>query len=178
MKRRPAICQPETDTYLIPLTRDYDTIISAIDADLADVLWKAHTAPHTVYACRLTSHVNGKRKRVGLHRVILARMLDRDLLADEYVDHKDGNGLNNTRDNLRLATKEQNGANSRKQSNNTSGFKGVCWNKQAGKWKAQITVDGKNIYLGYFASKDEAHAAYCTAAEKHFGEFANDGDVE
>jgi len=178
MKRRPAIYQPETDTWGIPLLRGYVAIVDDVDVDLAGVLWTANARLHTVYACRQTPRGDGKQQMVKLHRVILARMLGRDLLAGEYVDHKDGNGLNNTRDNLRLATMAQNCANSRKPSTNTSGLKGVCWQKQAGKWQAQIKVSGKNKYLGLFTSKEAAYAAYCDAAEKYHGEFANDGGVE
>ena len=175
---RPAIYQPQTDTYLIQLTKGKSTTVDAVDADLAGVLWTAYTAPNTVYAYRQTPHVNGKQKTVKLHRVILARMLDRDLMAGEQVDHIDGNGLNNTRPNLRLATNAQNGANRRKSSNNTSGLKGVHWNKYAGKWRARIKVGGTIIHLGYFTDKDEAHAAYNAAAKKHFGEFANNGGTK
>ena len=175
---RKPIFQPQTDTCLIPLTRDHHATVDAVDVDLADVLWWAQPVLHTVYAYRKTSLVNGKQKTVLLHRVILERMLDRDLLTDEHVDHKDGNGLNNTRDNLRLATREQNMANSRKRSDNTSGFKGVCWYEQSGKWRAYIMVGGKKMHLGYFTSKEAAYAAYCTAAEKYHGEFANDGTVQ
>jgi len=172
---RKPIFQPQTDTYLIPLTKSYHATVDVIDANLADVLWAALLAPNTVYACRMTPCGNGKQKAVLLHRVILALKLDRDLLTGEYVDHKDGNGLNNTRGNLRLATREQNMANRRKHSNNTSGFKGVCWHKHKGKWQAQISVSGTIIHLGRFTSKEAAYAAYCDAAEKYHGEFANDG---
>jgi len=174
---RKPIFQPQTNTYLIPLTRDHHATVDAVDVGLADVLWTALTKLHTVYAYRKTPCVNGKQKTVYLHRVILARMLGRDLQANEHVDHIDGNGLNNTRPNLRLATNAQNSANSRKNANNTSGFKGVCWYEQPGKWRACIKVSGKLIHLGYFTSKDDAHAAYCTAAEEYFGEFANDGSL-
>jgi len=176
--KRAAIYQPETDTYLIRLTKGHDTIISAVDADLAALTWTTHHEARTVYACRQTPRVNGKQQMVRLHRVILARMLDRDLLPGEEVDHIKGNGLDNTRDNLRLATKAQNGANRGKNTNNTSGLKGVYWAKREGKWRAIIGVSGTLIHLGYFTDKDEAHIAYCTAAEEYFGEFANDGSVE
>jgi len=172
---RKPIFQPQTNTYLIPLAQDYHATVDAVDVDLADVLWTALLTPYTVYAYRQTPCGNGKQKPVKLHRVILARMLDRDLQVGEHVDHINGNGLDNTRPNLRLATTAQNNANSRKRSDNTSGLKGVYWDKRDGKWKAQISVSGKNIHLGYFTDKDEAYAAYRAATEKHHGEFANDG---
>jgi len=178
MSRRAAIYQPKTDTYLIPLTRGKSTTVDVIDANLADVLWTAKPDSYTIYAHRHEPCGNGKRKTIRLHRVILALMLKRDLLTGEEVDHIDGNGLNNTRKNLRLATKAQNMANSRKRSDNTSGFKGVCWYEHKGKWRAYISVSGKKMHLGYFTSKEAAYAAYCTAAEKYHGEFANDGTVQ
>jgi len=175
---RAAIYQPQTDTYLIPLTQDYEATVDAVDVGLTGVLWMAKPYPRTVYAYRHTPCVNGKREMVLMHRVILALMLDRDLLANECVDHINGKGLDNTRGNLRLATPAENSANSRKPRNNTSGLTGVCWNKHAGKWSARIMVNDTRIHLGYYTSKDEAHSAYNAAAEKHFGEFANNGGGE
>ena len=177
MSRRPAIYQPQTDTYLIRLTRGKSTTVDAVDANLADVLWTTHTAPHTVYAYRMVPNVSGKQKMVYLHRAILALMLGRDLLPGEEVDHIDGNGLNNTRGNLRVCSHAENMANRRKHSNNTSGLKGVHLHK-SGKWQAQIMVSGTPKHLGLFTSKDEAHAAYNAAAEIHFGQFANNGGTK
>jgi len=176
MNRKP-IYQPETDTWRILLTRGYETIVDDVDADLAALTWTAQPSPNTVYACRSVV-LGGKQTTISLHRTVLALKLGRDLSATEHVDHEDGNGLNNTRANLRLATKAQNGANSRKPSNNTSGFKGVCWNRQKGEWKAQIAVNGINKHLGYYTSKEAAYAAYCEAADKYHKEFANNGGTK
>jgi hypothetical protein len=89
------------------------------------------------------------------------------------VDHIDNsNPLNDRINNLRLATRSQNNANRGKQSNNTSGFKGVHWDGFTSRWKAEITVNRKNINLGRFDKPEDAHAAYREAAIKHFGEFA------
>lgn len=87
-------------------------------------------------------------------------------------DHKNGDTLNHQRSNLRLATHAQNCANKGLSKNNTSGFKGVSFIKREQKWAAQIKVDYKNKFLGYFKSPQEAAAAYNIAALKHFGEFA------
>ncbi len=92
--------------------------------------------------------------------------------APEFLDHIDGNQRNNHIENLRPATSSQNGANSRKPSTNTSGFKGVTWNKAAGRFKAQITVNGRKTHLGYFTDPETAHAAYIDAAKQFHGEFA------
>lgn len=89
------------------------------------------------------------------------------------TDHIDGNGLNNQRSNLRIATHSQNGKNRGKCNNNTSGFKGVSWNKKNKRWQANIKINGKRKYLGEFTSKELAHIAYCEACTKYHGEFAN-----
>lgn len=76
---------------------------------------------------------------------------------------------------LRPASYSQNRVNSKTRSDNKSGFKGVCLKKSSGKWGAQIMTDGKMAFLGYFSTPEEAHAAYCEAAKKYHGEFANFG---
>lgn len=92
-----------------------------------------------------------------------------------HIDHINGNPTDNRIANLRLATPSQNAKNMRKRENTTSTYKGVSWHKKGGKWQAQIRVDGLNIYLGYFATQLDAHLAYCAAAARLHGEFANFG---
>ena len=87
------------------------------------------------------------------------------------VDHIDRNRLNNHISNLRYATKSENGMNQSKRSDNTSGIKGVNFHKTNKKWRAQITKDGRKIFLGYFESKEEAIEARSKAEEKYFKEF-------
>ncbi|MFA4974657.1 MAG: HNH endonuclease [bacterium] len=88
------------------------------------------------------------------------------------VDHKNLDKSDNRWNNLREATRSQNLANKRTPSSNTSGYKGVHWNRQIGKWQAQIRVKGKGIYLGVFNTIDAASSAYENAALMYFGEFA------
>ncbi len=90
----------------------------------------------------------------------------------EYIDHKDGNPRNNHIENLRLATISQNNMNCAKNTANTSGYKGVSWHKGSGKFQAHISINGRNIYLGYFTDQADAHAAYVASANKNYGEFA------
>lgn len=85
------------------------------------------------------------------------------------TDHVDGNRLNNSRSNLRVCTRSQNMMNARKQSNNTSGYKGVSWQKNAKKFSAYIQVGGKKKHLGLFTNAIEAAKAYNNAALDHFG---------
>lgn len=90
----------------------------------------------------------------------------------QMVDHVDGNGLDNRRHNIRFATKSQNEGNTTKRSNNTSGYKGVFWDKTKNKWLAQLHTKERSIHLGRYLDKDEAARAYDAAARKHFGDFA------
>lgn len=117
----------------------------------------------------------GRWKRIGLrqcrihmHRLILGL----DSRDTRLCDHKNGNGLDNRRANLRIATTSQNLANRGKTRRNTSGYKGVMWFKRKRKWYARIRVSGKSVHLGYFDDPIDAAKAYDDAALKHFGEFA------
>ena len=88
------------------------------------------------------------------------------------VDHINRNPLDNRRENLRICTHQQNQYNRTKQSNNTSGFKGVSFNKEKQKFEARIGIDGKSKFLGYFDTAEKASECYKQAALKHHGDFA------
>lgn len=106
------------------------------------------------------------KQQLVLHREILQapkRM---------QVDHINGDGLDNRRSNLRLATHTENLRNRGMNSNNRSGYKGVSWHKQRGKWCAKIMVGRRGISLGLFFDPVEAALAYDEAARNYFGEFA------
>lgn len=151
------------------LNKHFTAIVDFIDGDLQIYKWSSSKG----YAHRIDK-TNGVNSRVVLHRVIMSRVLKRELLPDELVDHIDHNPCNNRRSNLRLATPAQNAKNSRKQSNNTSGYKGVTFNPAAKKkkWIAQITSNGKAKNLGTFYTREEAAIAYNLAASELHGEFA------
>jgi hypothetical protein len=91
------------------------------------------------------------------------------------IDHINGNPADNRISNLRLATASQNIANSRLHCDSTSGLKGICFVKKQKRWAARIQRDGRRRYVGFFDTAEEAHAAYCHAAQELFGEFANAG---
>ena len=91
---------------------------------------------------------------------------------NDEVDHINRIGSDNKFANLREANHAQNMANRIAQSNNTSGFKGIDWHRQTGKWRARIMVNGAAFHLGLFESKDSASSAYEIAAKTRCGKFA------
>jgi hypothetical protein len=107
--------------------------------------------------------VCGKTTTIKLHRLLLG-------FPKNEVDHKDGDGLNNRRSNLRKATKSQNQHNRKVNKASSSGCKGVFPN--GNKWEAGIGINGRRKYLGLFSSIAEAAIAYDAAAEKHYGGFS------
>lgn len=153
----------------IPLTKGYVTVVDDEDAVLVAGSWCAKPVGRSVYACR--SH---KRGQVSLlHRVILGLTAQ-----DPDVDHIDGDGLNNRRSNLRLASKAQNHRNTRKPLRANGGapssrFKGVSWDAARSKWRAQIQIGGgNNKFLGRFDAEADAAKAYDAMAHAVFGEYA------
>ena len=104
------------------------------------------------------------------HRVIWAWVTAE--WPDLDIDHANASKSDNRWVNLRLATRSQNGANRRAFRTNVVGLKGISFNKEKGKWRAQISVNKKYFHLGYFDDPLKASAAYECAALAHFGEFA------
>lgn len=155
----------------IPLSKGYFAIVDEIDSDLLHLRWYWHRQNYAIYSTRSGNTFSKTR----MHRMILERILDRPLSQIEFVDHINGNGLDNRRSNLRLATPSQNSRNSKKPITNTSGYKGVTFCKNTGKWVGQIKENNKNHYLGSYDTPEEAYKAYCIAARELHGDFANLG---
>jgi hypothetical protein len=117
-------------------------------------------------------------KAVGYHHVAICSVVYKEHILiwvwhkgfwpKDELDHKDMIRNNNRIYNLREATRPQNHANKTKQSNNTSGHKGVCWSRAAKKWQVRVS----HTYIGIYSKLDEAVAAYANAARKQYGEFA------
>lgn len=117
------------------------------------------------YATRNTT-VGGREITIRMHRVILGLTS-----ADNcQADHVDGNRLNNTRSNLRIATKTENLRNKAMHKNNTTGYKGVYCRR--GRYRAHIQTEGRNIHIGTYNTPEAAARAYDEAAKKYFGKFA------
>jgi len=127
--------------------------------------WCALKAPKTFYAIRRDNDV--KKSTIYMHRQIL-KLTDRNIQGE----HRDNNGLNNQRSNLRACTNLENQRNKTCKVNGTSMYKGVHWHKRNRKWEVRISVNKKRIRGGSF--KDEVLAAkkYDEMAKIYFGEFA------
>jgi len=154
-------------TLEIPLTRGKVARVSQADFQAVSLFsWYAFKNGATWYAARRTKLPSGKQPITFMHRFIL------DPPSNLLVDHKDGDGLNNTRENLRAATRIENLWNAKTREDNQSGIRGVCWHQASGKWMARIEVHKKVLYLGLFGSIEEATEVRRGAEKKHYGEFA------
>ena len=148
----------------IPLTRGHVAWVSPEDYHrVLKRKWCVHKHRNGRNYAQTNMKVEGKWRRVLLHRFILGAS------AGSLVDHKNGDGLDCTRENLRPATRGQNQYNSGPRKGR---FKGVTWHKRAGKWLAQISVDRKYRYLGLFTDEREAADAYDAAAKVLHGQFS------
>lgn len=153
---------------ILRLPSGHTALIDAADLPyVSQFKWHVLKAPHTVYVQTHGSPANG-RSRTYLHRLLLAAE------PGQQVDHRNRNGLDNRRCNLRLCTRSQNLANQQPQINNSSGYRGVSLHDNNGTnpWRARLCVEGKAYHLGYFADAWEAAQAYNAAARDIWGEFA------
>jgi len=147
-----------TPVRVIRLTQGHCTIVDPEDYQGASPLpWHANKIHNVWYAVHTTA---GKRT-VGLHTF---------LTGFREVDHVNGDGLDNRRDNLRDAT-GRNSYNTRRHRDGASRYKGVSWYAARSKWTAQITLQGRKRHLGYFSVEEDAARAYDVAARKHHGAF-------
>lgn len=153
----------------VRLTKGKVAFVDDADYPLVSSLkWHAEWAEtsQTWYALHnLPKKKGALHKRISMHRFLAATP------ELPQVDHKDGNGLDNRRENLRPCSRSQNQANRRKQVNNTSGHPGVHWHKAGQKWQAFVTHNGVRKHLGLFAQKKDAIAARDATAKELFGKF-------
>lgn len=150
----------------IPLTKGYSALVDDNDFNwINQWKWSARTSKDgQVYAIRWDAEV---AKFVYMHRLINSTP------SDQKTDHRDGDGLNNQRENLRTATNAQNAMNAKRHKDSLSRFKGVTKNPKKGKpWVAGIGINGKRCHIGTFATEEEAALAYTAKARELFGEFA------
>ena len=155
--------QADTNGVIVKIM-GYDVILSEIDVEkVLEKKWskKEGRKDRVYFLCKTP-----ERRSLYLHRFIM------ECPANMQVDHINMNTLDNRRENLRICTSAENSRNKGKCKRNKSGFKGVDWQKQLKKWRAQIQYNYKTIHLGLFSSPELAHKAYCEAAVKYYGEFA------
>lgn len=160
-----------TDTCLIPLTQGQFAIVDACDYDFL-MQWKwcamKSESKATYWRAMRNAPKPERRRNIYMHWDVVKHAGFPD--APEY-DHIDRNPLNNTRSNLRPATRSLNNAN-RVKPPGTSLFRGVHWDKNRGKWLVKIKVNRKTINLGRYTDEIEAAAVYAAFAIFYFGEFA------
>lgn len=122
-----------------------------------------------------SGYIRRTEKKDGVHRTIYMSRLVMCYNGTLHVEHKDRNKLNNQKNNLRLATPPQNGANKKKISQNKD-YKGIYRHKD--RWYATIIVNKEVVYLGVYANQQDAAIAYNKAAKVHYGEFALLNEVD
>ena len=116
-------------------------------------------------------YVRIEKRQLLAHRLAWLLLTNADP-GELQIDHMNGNRLDNTSSNLRIATCNQNSCNRGAQVNNKSGFKGVWYSKKQSRWVSEIWSKGEKTYLGSFDTPELAHMAYCKAAAELHGDFA------
>jgi len=172
------------------LTFDYVTSILKYDPQTGYLIWKKRPIDHfpdarafKIWNTRWANKPAGNKTK---HKGIQIRINKKNYIAHRIVwllayesypiddiDHIDNNPNNNRLSNLRLASKSENQWNTRKHKNNTSGFKGVYFDRRSNRWVSKIMINNKNVYLGSFKSADDAHNAYKKASLSMHGRFSN-----
>lgn len=121
--------------------------------------WNVHKGKSGILYAISHPHIN---RVIYMHRLIM------DAKEGQIIDHINRNGLDNRKENLRFCDYSLNAMNSKSPSDNTSGVKGVYWNKQRNKWQAQIVVNGKCIPLGRFNNLEDGRKSRLEAERKYF----------
>ncbi|MGE8128919.1 HNH endonuclease [Methylobacterium sp. NPDC080182] len=163
-KRKPSEIRIEGDVAYVALTRGFEAIIDVSDVPVVENYgWRVMMLRlGHAYAARCGDRPGSV---VLMHRAIL------DAPQGAKVDHRDGDGLNNRRGNIRLATSAENNANMVVSRRNKLGIKGVSTEK-SGRFSASIQKDSQKLYIGTFNTAEEASAAYFGAARILWGDFA------
>lgn len=147
----------------IPLSRGLVALVDDEDYEaLNQYKWSAKLSNGIFYAARSAKREDGKKTTVYMHHELIGKK------KGLHVDHGDGNSLNNQRYNLSHVTPRQNAQN--RHASRSLNLPGVCWNKRARKWQAQIVVKGKIKYLGYYTDEYDAYLAYRKAVKEQDGE--------
>jgi len=157
----------------IPLSQGLYALVDDADFErLTRRKWYARRTASGFYAMSNRSRRLGVKRAVFMHREII------NAPPGSICDHVNGNTLDNRRENLRLATSNQNRMNARRQSNNKTGYKGVSYEIRRGRWRSDIRPFGEHVFLGYFDDPKSAAIAYNEAAHKYYGEFSRINQVD
>jgi hypothetical protein len=155
-------------------------LLNLFDLKNGVLYWKVNK-PHSKYKA---GDVAGRKVKDGYMQVCVnrIRILNHQVVFKMFhgyvpktIDHIDGNIQNNSVENLRPATISQNQYNSKVSTRNKSGVKGVHWNVSNKKWQVQLSINGKQSTLGYFADLELADLVAQEARDKYHGAFANHG---
>jgi len=145
----------------IQLTQNQVALVDDEDFErLNQVKWCADKMGNTFYGRRHSPCVNGKRYEILMHHEVIGKPP-----KGFEVDHLNGVGTDNQKENLRFVTRRQNCQN-KKNTKKTSIYPGVHWQKLRGKWCTQITINGKLKHLGLFTDELKAFEAYEQAVNK------------
>lgn len=152
----------------IPLSRGYFAIVDDEDYEML-MAYKWHIS-HFGYA---QTSVGGRenKRNILMHRLLM------EVPKGMEIDHINGDRIDNRRCNLRLVTRSQNMHNMSGNTNTSSRFKGVSWDKDRNLWAVNIQTNGKSVHLGRYASEIEAARAYNIAAVQQHGEFARLNEI-
>jgi|SRR6266850_2177403 len=163
--KRHEVFQPPDQSYkIIPLTKGQNALVDTVDFDRINQWNWSASAYGNPTKFRAVRCVND--------RIILMHHAVLELPGDTEIDHESGDGLDNRRKNLRLCTRQQNSFNKGRMSRNTSGYKGVSWDKRLSMWRAQIRTGGRSMSIGRHKTAEAAARAYDEAAKRLHGGFA------
>ena len=137
----------------IPLTKGKVALVDDDDYEmLVEFKWHSHLCRNVWYATHTTRRINGKQTTVKMHHLIM------NVPKGMQIDHIDGNGLNNQKNNLRVVTNRINHMN--RQWVRKSKYPGITWERRREHWVAQAQIGGKHIHIGSFPTEELAYQAY------------------
>jgi hypothetical protein len=154
------------DVALLDVAHGRTALLDAADVPLIEGrLWRTRKGKHTFYVETRDAQLGGRVSTALLHRVLMTPP------AGMVVDHINGDGLDNRRQNLRVVSVAQNNLNSRVRRDSVSGVKGAFYRSRTGRYYSRIKVAGRYVGLGSFLTAEEAADAYAKASALHHGEF-------